>query len=60
MYVYVCVLVKKNGERNGRSDLVTCDVLCVLCVVLRSELLPMQSVFSIVKALDVAETIDQH
>ena len=42
---------RKTGREQGRSDHVPRDVLCVvLCVVLIIELLPTQSVLSVVSA----------
>ena len=59
---------KEMGREHGRSDQVPRDVLCVvLCVVLIIELLPTQSVLSVISTdtavvvvLDVAETTDRH
>ena len=38
---------RKMGRELGRSDHVTCDILCVVCVILMIELLPTQSVLSV-------------
>ena len=63
---------RKTGREPERSDHVPCDVLCVvLCVVLIIELMPTQSVLSVISgtravlgrcwssgSVDVAETTD--
>ena len=53
----ICSLVprllpyRKAGREPGRSDHVSRDILCVvLCVVLMIELLPTQSVLSVISA----------
>ena len=63
---------RKAGREPGQSDHVPCDVPCVvLCVVLVIELLPTQSILSVIRVLvhcscwnsgsvDVAETTDGH
>ena len=58
------LLPRKTGREPRRTDQAPCDLLCVvLCVVLIVELLPTQSILSVISGtlvLDLAEMTDQY